>query len=304
MLQYLRRTEISAEKWDACVAASRERIIYAHSWYLDTVCPNWEAIVEIAESRYVSVFPLPCKSTLGIRHIYQPFFTQQLGLFTGSESHHTDVEEYVSCIPDSFKRIYLQLNTANGWPATVSKQGFSSRARTTYHLDLSRAYDQIAATYSTNLKRNLKKAKSYTVVSAANLIPLIGLFRQTKGKEVAALKEKNYAILRLLFEQGKALHEAQLLEVREQGALLAGALFLCSPGQSIFLFGASSTKGKETGAMALLLDHLIREQADRGGILDFEGSDLPGVAKFYAGFGAQPVMYVSLAKTNYPLFLR
>ncbi|CAN5918360.1 hypothetical protein BH24BAC1_BH24BAC1_07180 [soil metagenome] len=306
MLSYLDRADISAERWDACVAASTQRVIYAFSWYLDTVCKNWGAVVEKVDDRYVSVFPLPYKTIVGVRRVYQPFFTQQLGLFTTPFSKHQSLPDYLTAIPGAFRKVHIQLNPANTSLPLQGKHDFRSRPRTTYHLSLKRTYPEMEQGYSTNLRRNLKKARtqSYLVSCSEDISSLVQLFQATKGKEVPELREADYFMLQQLYTKAQGLEAVQLLEIRQEGELLAGAFFLLSPGHIIFLFGAASAQAKQTGAMGLLLDYLIQQRAGSGGLLDFEGSDLPGVARFYAGFGAKPVTYVSLTRTNLPWFFK
>jgi hypothetical protein len=306
MLHFLQRADISAERWDACVAASSQRILYAYSWYLDTVCENWGAVVEQAGGRYVSVFPLPFKQTIGVRRIYQPFFTQQLGLFTTASSQYQRLSDYLDCIPGGFWKIFLQLNTANTQLPLPDNSGFHRRMRTTFHLPLDQPYPLLAEKYSSNLVRNLKKARSqgYAVGPSDDIGSLVQLFRETKGKEVRELQDQDYLRLQQLYGRARSREAAQVLAARQEGKVVAGAFFLISPGKTIYLFGAASAQAKQTGAMALLLDFLIQQRAGSAHLLDFEGSDLPGVARFYASFGAQPVSYVSLSQTNLPWYLK
>jgi hypothetical protein len=306
MLCYLERADIAAEQWDACVAAAPQRIVYAYSWFLDTVCENWGAVVEKADDRYLSVFPLPFKTNVGLRWVYQPFFTQQLGLFTSPFSKHQSLPDYLTHIPGTFLKVNIQLNTHNSALPLQGKHGFRTRRRSTYHLSLAKTYPELALGYSTNLRRNLKKARAhpYFVSSAEDISGLVQLFQQTKGKDLPEVKEAEYSLLQQLFYKAQGLGAVQVLEIRQEESLVAGAFFLVSPGKVIFLFGATSAQAKKTGAMAQLLDFLIQQRAGSGDILDFEGSDLPGLARFYAGFGAKPVTYVSLSRTNLPWFLR
>ncbi len=46
--------------------------------------------------------------------------------------------------------------------------------------------------------------------------------------------------------------------------------------------------------MFFLVDHVIGQQAGSGRILDFEGGNDSGVARFYAGFGARETTYPAL----------
>ena len=54
--------------------------------------------------------------------------------------------------------------------------------------------------------------------------------------------------------------------------------------------------------MFLLIDHIIRQEAGKNTILDFEGSKIEGVARFYKGFGAKNHPYFILKRMR-PSFL-
>lgn len=55
MIKHHRAHEIDRERWDECIRKSFNGIIYAYSWYLDIVCPSWEALIE---GDYKIVMPL------------------------------------------------------------------------------------------------------------------------------------------------------------------------------------------------------------------------------------------------------
>jgi hypothetical protein len=56
--------------------------------------------------------------------------------------------------------------------------------------------------------------------------------------------------------------------------------------------------------MFLLIDDFIRQNAESNLILDFEGSNIQGIARFYAGFGAEPQTYLSVRINRLPWLLR
>jgi lipid II:glycine glycyltransferase (peptidoglycan interpeptide bridge formation enzyme) len=57
--------------------------------------------------------------------------------------------------------------------------------------------------------------------------------------------------------------------------------------------------------MAWLLWQAMLFARDRGcGIFDFEGSMVPGVARFYRNFGARPVSYPGLIRYRWPRLFR
>src|ERR1035438_8285696 len=78
-LQHLKHSEINKDKWDYNILNSSQEIIYAYSWFLDIVSPEWEALV-IGD--YELVFPLCKRRKYGFTYLFQPCFNQQLGFFS------------------------------------------------------------------------------------------------------------------------------------------------------------------------------------------------------------------------------
>jgi hypothetical protein len=299
-LFFFRPHEVDIRQWEACLARTREALLYAHAWYLNAVCPRWSAVVERKDGRYVSLLPLPEKGVAGCRQIYQPFFTQQLGLFTTPDSRCTRPEEYLALIPGSYFRVYVQLNAHNQFTAAGPATGLQLKERRTYQLVLDQPYEKLYQGYSSNQKRNIKKSPAAYQVVPGDMSRLIALFRESKGAQVPELRERDYGRLSQLYQELNSRGLGQVLELRAAGQLLAAGLFLSSRRHIIYLFGASTALGRQQGAMAKLLDWLIRDQAGSGKVFDFEGSDMPSLAKFYANFGAQPVPYLSLSRTSIP----
>ena len=79
---HLRHNQIDRIKWDATIAQSLCDLPYAYSWYLDVVCPMWEALVT---EDYAYVMPLPLKKKWGISYLIHPIWVQQLGVFSAQE---------------------------------------------------------------------------------------------------------------------------------------------------------------------------------------------------------------------------
>ena len=78
------------------------------------------------------------------------------------------------------------------------------------------------------------------------------------------------------------------------GTLSAGAFFLFDQERVYFLFAASSAEARENGAMFLLIDEFIAENAGKNFLLDFEGGNDPNLGRFYKSFGAFAVSYQAL----------
>jgi hypothetical protein len=72
----------------------------------------------------------------------------------------------------------------------------------------------------------------------------------------------------------------------------------------IFLFSGMNDEGKKTGAMAFLIDQVIRKYSGTQTILDFEGSMDSGIARFYRSFGSNVSMYPMFTSNTLPLIIR
>ncbi len=302
MIQYLKHTDINKLKWDTCISSSSQSLLYAESWFLDIVSPGWEALVE---DDYKSVFPLTNRKKFGINYLFQPFFTQQLGLFSSETNiSENEVKEFLSAIPEKFKLIEIQLNSFNN---LTSFNSFSINRKLTCHLSLSGTYEKIRENYNENLRRNIKKSLNSGIEITKNVLPedIISLFRLNKGLHISKLKDENYKTFLKLLSVAKSRN---LLDCRgilnSNGNLIAGCLFLKSRYSYIFLFSASNNEAKETGAMSLLIDSFIREHSKEDILLDFEGSMDVNLARFYKSFGSKEVVYLQILKNNLPVIIR
>ena len=78
VLQYIKHSEIDSEKWNQCIDAAQNSRIYAYDWHLDRTAIVWDALVL---GDYDFVIPLPIRKKWGIKYLYQPLLSQQLGIF-------------------------------------------------------------------------------------------------------------------------------------------------------------------------------------------------------------------------------
>jgi len=290
MIHYIRQDDINRTKWDMCVEDAFNGLIYAKSWYLDIVSDQWDALVE---NDYEKIFPLVYRKKWGIHYLYQPPFTQQLGLISKTLLTGQGVHEFLSSIPEPFKFAEINLNTFN----KVDRTQWGIEDWLTHELDLIHSYDHLRKAYSTNLKRNLKKAEDAGLTIVRNIKPdeVITLFRQNRGKSLTNLKEEDYIRLTRLAYAGIYKGVIKTYGVYDRSnTICAGALFLQSLKKMVFLFSGLNDTGRQTGAMAFLIDSFIRENQHMHLTLDFEGSNDPNLARFYKSFGSVEITYPHL----------
>ena len=296
MIKYLSHSEVNKEKWDKCISDSVNRLVYAFSWYLDIVSPEWNALVE---NDYESVFALPCNRKAGINYIYQPYFAQQLGIFSRNLLTETLVDQFLKAIPVQYQFVEIHLNTLN----KIDASHYPCIKRTNHELDLIHTYEMIFANYDQNTKRNTKKARQEKLIVSRKVEPdeLITLFRENYGRKEVKLHYAQYDILRRLIDYClKHTFSAITGAYLPDGTLCAAVFFLKEGNRVIYQLAASNGKARENGAMFLLVDSFIKENSGQPLILDFEGSNDENVARFYKGFGAKEIHYSQVTINRLP----
>jgi Acetyltransferase (GNAT) domain len=293
-IQFLPRTTLDPLRWDACVAASPDNLIYAQSWYLDIVCPRWAGLVILAENGdYEAVMPVPLRRKFGQWVVHQPLFCQFLGVFARPGTPANPADFYRAMRQRvRYGSIFYGLQPP---PDT----GFSVMSRTNYVLDLQGGYAAIRQAYTEDRRKNLRRAdrdctaaNGWAVRTADDIDPLLHLFQENHAEGIAGgVAAGAYALMRQLFSELRRRNLTTLRYAEQHGQPRAGALFVEYGGRIIYLFNAASPIGRQANARTWLLDGMLRERAGQPILFDFESPDVPDIARFYASFGAQPVPY-------------
>lgn len=294
MIKLLKHNKIDKKRWDDCIKSSFNGNVYALSWYLDIVHPEWDALVE---NDYERVMPLTYSKKFGMSYMFQPFFVQQLGVFSISQLSQDDVENFINAIPQQYRLIKYRLNSYN----KVDYESENIVSHRNVELDLIYDYQTLYNNYNNNTKRNLAKAESagLSINNDVNPEVIVNLFKDNKGKNVKHWKDKEYERLLELIHTAISHECCITVGVNDMdNNTIAGAVFMHSHDRIIFLFSGSDEKHKDKHALTLLLDNIIREFSEMQYTLDFEGSDNDGLARFYKGFGGAEVFYPEIKRNN------
>ena len=290
MINYFRHIQIDKDRWDNCISKSLNRRVYAFSWYLDLVSPGWEALVE---DDYKCVFPLTCRRKWATSYLAQPYFAQQLGIFSPEIIQETHVSDFIRAIPKKFRFAEIHLNATN---RNIS-DSWHSVMRINHEAGLSASYEELSGKYAQNTKRNIRKAleSGITLSHATGVDELIALFRENFGQKEGKLKAVQYETLRRLILHCIDRKAGYIIgAMSKEGELSAGAFFLFDQARVYFLFAASAPAARENGAMFFLIDRFISENAGKPLVLDFEGGNEQNLGRFYKSFGAIEVLYPAL----------
>ena len=170
-------------------------------------------------------------------------------------------------------------------------------------LDLGQEAPVLTKAYHENTRRNVRRfaRSSLEVTREQEAFPgIIRLFAEGQGKRYGKIRPTHYVRLEKLL---RTLDHKGMIEVdvvREGKTLLSGAVFIRWRQRYIFYFSATNPRGREVKALSGILDHFIRRHAGSPGVLDMEGAQDEGLARFYKGFGGTEVSYPRLVIDRLP----
>ncbi len=298
-IQHLSADLIDRDKWDEWVGKAMNRRIYASSLCLDNFSPRWEALVMDDGKAFM---PVTGNRKYWIKYVYQPLFVQHLGFFCRDDSYLSALPFFIEKLSSLYRFIDISLNEMND----MLISGYTLSPMSNYLLWMDKPYEFIYKGYSSNTRRNLRKAERLNIKLISGYKPskIISLFAENNGKNLPNIRKMNYKRLYDFLVRGVADGFIITRAARaENGDVIAAACFLRDYDRYVFYFSANTGEGKMQGAMFMIIDSFIKEYAGNGMMLDFNGSMKPGLARFYKGFGALGTCYrrLKVNRLNFPL---
>ncbi|HXB28361.1 MAG TPA: hypothetical protein VNW49_01020 [Puia sp.] len=302
-IRYLHRNEIDTEKWDRCIINAPNGLIYARSFYLDSMAENWSALVE---GDFQNVMPLTWNKKYGFSYLYQPFFTKALGVF-GQSLVPFEISSFLLAIPKKYTYWDFDLNENNFVSIENKKLKINQYPRTNHFLSLKEDYGRLRQQYKRLASRMKKKAieNQLQITRGEDPSLIISLYRKDYARRHHSIKNVVYEKLMrcsaIAFKNNLA---ETYLAKSVSGEIMAYYIILQDEKFVYSLLGGSTEEGKKLGAFYLLTDAIIQDHAGTKRIFRFEGSDIPGISFFDALFGSEKISYQHLVMNNLPFPFR
>ncbi|MDC1022157.1 hypothetical protein OAQ85_01840 [Schleiferiaceae bacterium] len=297
IIKFLQHKEIDFDKWDACVGSSEFPKPYGFSWYLNWLTDQWQAVVY---GDYEAVLPLFIQSKYGIQFSSRPYGTQSVGPYSKIPLTPELLRDLVH---EAMKHVqYSEFFMDPGVPLTKWK----SMPYSNYTIDTSEEYEILQNRMSSQNKRNLKKAEKahFELAEWANVKDAVQLWQNNIQKKTRISHEDCNRLGKLL-EFCHYQKRGVLYAVRDEYNQLCGAQFwVVYQGRSTLMLNASTPWGKSHGVSTWLIDRHLRSVSGRPHQIDFEGSSILGLKRFYSGFGAKDEPFFMHVENRLPLFLR
>lgn len=296
----LRSDEIDPNSWNELVNHCKWSRIFSKYDYLKAVNPEFEAIVEIDNDKYLNAFPLMFKKRFGIMYLVQPVFTQQIQILSReSEAGEAFLNEICNVLGQS---ISMRLSLDSQSASLLQKNShFQSSTRITYILNLGE--HDFSQSFSKNHKRNIKAANklNWTLDINNDFHALLSGFIKNKGRQIKISRDFLNAYDRLMpfFASDKYINIFSALD--ENGDRMASGLFAGYKDVMTFLLSFSNEKAKKAGIMHAIINEWLLNYSTGYKQLDFEGGNIASLGRFYSSFGAEKQEFVFLEKHRFPL---
>ncbi|MCI2229790.1 hypothetical protein MC378_11485 [Polaribacter sp. MSW13] len=281
MINFVKRRNLDVLKYDDCIENSLQSRVYAFSWYLDIVANNWGVLVL---NDYEAVMPIPFNTKYFIKYATQPYFCQQLGIFSKNVLSEELQRKMLHKIPFKFVKVALSLNAKNLLVAEDER-------RKNYILKLHKEYVDLQKDFSKGRKHAIKVGEK----AGLNLLPipidkLIEIQNKNYKYKIPEAKLKNLAKVFLQNNKGN------ILGVFKDNVLLGGGFFIKDKHKVVYLYSAFTAEGRRLQAASFLIANIIKKYQNSNIVLDFEGGNLPNIGKFYRSFGAEEEVYATFNK--------
>lgn len=282
-MRFLKSNELNKKKWDEL---SQKSTYYSKSYFLDAVAKNWGAYVD---ENYSKGFALVYNEFLGIKIIYPVFLGRGIEFINLSE---VEINESLIQVKKEFKTTELN--------SEIELEGFGNTIKRKYQI-----YSKNHP-YNTQCKRMLKKVKqlnfSIQNVSHELLFPII--YDELKEK-VKELSPENYTRLKNtivnFFQAGKLIS----FGIFDEQNLLEGGLFFFEGEQKItYITGACKTLSRKNGGMYLAMDYAIQFALKKEKTIDFGGSNMESIRRFYLSLGGEDQFYFSYSWDKAPFWFK
>ena len=248
---------------------------------------------------FETVFFVPFRSKFGVSYAYMPAFLQKLN-FIGSNS---GVNPIMNVLFKSLR--FGEISLSEKLAVGIGESCFKDRKN--YRLELSSSYEDIKRKYSKNHIRNCKKANIIQVLNGNDCSGLISIFKSEK-KSVFHKKQMQEFIHNLKkMEKCERIKKHTLIyNAFIENRLVASIFIINYNGLLYYILGSSIKSDFKVSSLGLyrLFDYLIELHSNQGLILDFEGSDHPGIARFFKGFGSTDSQFYFMRWNHLPFPLK
>ncbi|MCG8411278.1 MAG: hypothetical protein MI739_08340 [Bacteroidales bacterium] len=279
---FLSREHINVDKWNACINNSIKKSIYGDIWFLDAACSNWGGVIM---NDYEAVMPISFFKKYGLKFGISPYYVQKTGIYSSFELS----QDVINCF---YKKIPSRFLIMGAYDFCVPEFGIRKiNSRANYELSLTNDYKTNYSNYSSHTKSNVKRSnKNNLTIENTNDVLWFCDFANKNRRFVLPETEKE-SLFRIVTN---ALNNnlGEILICKNMQSETIAALFVIKSDNRIYYHSpVANAEGYKNRAVYFMVDYLIKKYSKTQTIIDFEGSNIESIARFFRGFGAANKAY-------------
>ena len=272
MIEFVKHSKIDKSKWDSLVDMNKGLgHWFSKSWFLEANYSKWDALIY---GDYECALPLPRSHFLKHHRVYQPFFTRAYQVLGNTDA----------AIEKQFYDFLTHSKIKGSFCLHSSVELTEKRVFQVLNLE-------VDYKFSKNTIRNINKAKNANInITEMDVKSFVSGFEKYTGKLLTGYKSKHYAYLEKLLSSAEENNCLKLISAQKSSETLAATAFLISENKALYLAAFVSDAGKKVGASHFITNAFIETNSQLKS-LDFGGSNVESVARFYKGFAADDSFY-------------
>lgn len=284
-------------------------------WWENVVKENWEVLLHKKGDQILACMPYHYKTKAGIKAIIPPMLTPYQSI-SYSQSNEGKLDKQISFIRKSQEELLNQLpgnslflrqfDYTESYLLPFYWDNFDIRVRYTYLLDTTKNEDELFSNLKDTLRKEINKIRTRgNIQFAADVTNLYDL----KIQNAKIFKEPlsySKAYLERIAELSKN-GNAQIQEIELDGVIVASLLVCWDNNQLYYTCGALHPEYRTSGALSWLLWEAILKAKELNLTMNFEGSMIKSIERYFANFGANPTPFFEVKKISTKLlkpFLR
>ena len=131
-------------------------------------------------------------------------------------------------------------------------------------------------------------------------VDVIILLAKEQSRTFSKAKGRDYDNFKSLYHDMQQQGKVASYAVSHDHQIVASCVFFFSHGRAYYILVGNHPGGRTLGASQFLFNEFIKEHAGTELLLDFEGSQIQGLASYYSGFGAREEKYAGVKVNRLP----
>jgi hypothetical protein len=292
----LEYTSLTKDELDRINQKTKDLSLNDQLWYIALLADSKVKVFVFND--FETILFIPYRKKFLITYAYMPFFLQKLSFIGSEKGQNPIIEKLLKAV--RFGEISM-FNSTESIPFDFS------RIRKNFTLQLNKSYLDLRKKYSENHRRNLAKTDKIKIEITEEIEPLIAIFIDEKSsvfhkKELRSFVEN----IHKLFKHPKLKDNLLIVSASDSNQIIASSLFIKFNNVIYYILGTSIKSSQHVSSKGLfkIFDYVIELYSETDTILDFEGSDMPGIARFFKGFGSREEEYTFLKWNKLPIIIK